>query len=173
MDGKIKMLIMDVDGTMTDGKVYYGESGEEMKAFSIKDGLGIVKMQKYGIVPVIITGRKSSIVARRAQDLSIQEVYQGVADKAALAEDIFRKYDITGSRAAYIGDDENDIGIMKKCGLIGCPSDAAEEVKKISGFIAPSRGGEGAVRDFIEWILKRQEGENEAGYLCENEKLEY
>lgn len=158
MDGRIKMLIMDVDGTMTDGKVYYGESGEEMKAFSIKDGLGIVKMQKYGIVPVIITGRKSSIVERRAQDLSIREVCQGVADKAALADDIFRKYDIAGSRAAYIGDDENDIAIMKKCSLIGCPSDAAEEVKKISAFIAPSRGGEGAVRDFIEWILKRQEG---------------
>lgn len=156
MADKIKMLIMDVDGTLTDGKVYYGESGEEMKAFHIKDGLGIVKIQKYGVVPVIITGRKSAIVERRARELSVKEVYQGVVDKVGAADRVFEKYGIEADEAAYIGDDENDLAVMSRCGIVGCPQDAAEAVKDISTYVAKSKGGEGAVREFIEWLLKRQ-----------------
>lgn len=153
MVSKIKMLIMDVDGTLTDGKIYYGESGEELKVFNIKDGLGIVKAQKCGIIPVIITGRRSHIVDRRARELFVTEIHQGVSNKADLVRDIFERYGLMGTDVAYIGDDENDIDVMQKCGVIGCPKDAVKKVLDIADYVADHNGGDGAVRDFIEWIM--------------------
>lgn len=152
---KIKMLVMDVDGTLTDGHIYMGPGGETMKAFSCKDGYGIGQMLPgMGIVPVIITGRSSQIVLNRARELHIEELYQGVADKLPLLEQIAAKYGFAREEIAYIGDDLNDWECLKYCGLTGCPQDAEETVKEIVNFVAPRDGGRGAVRDFIEYIAK-------------------
>lgn len=151
----IKYLVMDVDGTLTDGKIYMGAHGEMMKAFNIKDGCGIHDIAiPGGIIPVIITGRTSEIVKKRCGELGIQQVYQGIKNKIeqlnSIADDL--------SQVAYIGDDINDlycmIPVKEAGGVVGCPADAVERVKEISDFVALHNGGDGAVRDFIEWIIK-------------------
>lgn len=151
----IQYLIMDVDGTLTDGKIYMGNDGEVFKAFSIKDGCGIKDIAiPAGIIPVIITARESNIVSLRCNELSITEVYQGIRNKFELLNSLISDF----STVAYIGDDIVDlqcmIPIKKAGGIIGCPIDAADKVKEIADFIAGHKGGCGAVRDFIEWILK-------------------
>lgn len=158
----IKYLIMDVDGTLTDGKIYMSNSGEMMKAFNIKDGCGIHDILiPSGITPVIITGRSSDIVSNRCRELDITEVHQGVKNK------IEKMLEITDnlSTVAYIGDDINDLSCMKQIraggGLLGCPVDAFDKVKEIADYIAPHKGGDGAVRDFIEWILLSRDAKNE------------
>ena len=145
---------MDVDGTLTDGKIYMGNDGEIMKAFSIKDGYGIRNILiPSGIIPVIITGRESHILTNRCKELGIINVYQGVDNKYDILKCFVNDY----SSVAYIGDDENDFNIMKKIkdfgGIIGCPADATQTIKNISDFISKNKGGEGAVREFIEWII--------------------
>lgn len=150
----IKYLIMDVDGTLTDGKVYIGSDGEKIKAFNIKDGYGIHDILiPTGIIPVIITGRESNIVISRCRELGINEIYQGVKDKLSFLLNKFPDLSVI----AYIGDDLNDLSSMeaikKRDGLVGCPADAAKKVISISDFVTPSSGGNGAVREFIEWIL--------------------
>jgi 3-deoxy-D-manno-octulosonate 8-phosphate phosphatase (KDO 8-P phosphatase) len=147
------MLIMDVDGTLTDGKIYVSSQGELMKAFNVKDGLGIAKLHSKKIIPVIITGRNSEIVIQRAKELNITEVIQGVNDKVKVLKQVVEKYKCDLNETAYIGDDENDLECMKICGVNGCPSDAEEDIKKNSDFICTKRGGDGAVREFIEYIL--------------------
>ena len=151
----IKYLVMDVDGALTDGKIYMGAHGEMMKAFNIKDGCGIHDIAiPGGIIPVIITGRTSEIVKKRCGKLGIQQVYQGIKNKIeqlnSIADDL--------SQVAYIGDDINDLSCMipvkEAGGVVGCPADAVERVKEISDFVALHNGGDGAVRDFIEWIIK-------------------
>lgn len=150
----IKYFVMDVDGTLTDGKIYMGQNGEVMKAFSIKDGAGIHDILfPAGISPVIITGRKSDIVINRCKELGIKEIYQDVSNK------LDKLYDITDDlkNVAYIGDDIGDLACMESIkeagGIVGCPADAVEKVKKIVDYISPNKGGDGAVRDFIEWII--------------------
>ena len=145
---------MDIDGTLTNGKIYISPSGEAMKAFNIKDGCGIHDILiPAGIIPVIITGRSSDIVLYRCKELEITEVYQGISNKVEKLKDIIDDL----STVAYIGDDINDLACMKAVkeagGVIGCPADAVEKVRDISDFLAPHNGGEGAVRDFIEWIV--------------------
>lgn len=152
---KIKMLIMDVDGTLTDGHIYTGPDGEAMKVFSCKDGLGIKDLlPQMGITPVIITGRDSIITANRAKELRITELYQGVADKLPLLKEIAAKYGLESEEIAYIGDDLNDWECLKYCGVTGCPQDAEDAIKEIVSFVAPRDGGKGAVRDFIHYIAK-------------------
>ncbi|WP_338450045.1 HAD-IIIA family hydrolase [Niallia oryzisoli] len=153
----IKMLVLDVDGTLTDGKIYIGSQGELMKAFNVKDGLGIVKLQTQHIVPVIITGRISGIVEKRAKELGITEVHQGIKDKVKILRQIADKYEYDLKELAYIGDDENDIESMKLCGLIGCPADAVHSVINIADFVCKRNGGEGAVREFIDYLLTVRE----------------
>ena len=150
----IKFLIMDVDGTLTDGKIYMGQNGEVMKAFSIKDGYGIHDILiPAGIIPVIITGRKSEIVANRCKELGITEVYQGISYKLSKLQEITESL----NDVAYIGDDINDIPCMNAVkeagGIVGCPADAVHDVKMLVDFISPHNGGDGAVRDFLEWIV--------------------
>lgn len=155
---KIKFLVMDVDGTLTDGKIYMGSNGELMKAFNIKDGAGIHDILiPNGINPVIITGRNSEIVMMRCRELGIKEVYQGVSNKAVQLREILEKNNDDFDSVAYIGDDINDLPCMNLVkqggGLIGSPADAVDSVKTLANFISSKKGGEGAVRDFIEWIL--------------------
>ncbi|KHL96005.1 hypothetical protein QW71_09565 [Paenibacillus sp. IHB B 3415] len=151
----IKMLIMDVDGTLTDGKIYIGPQGESMKAFNVKDGLGITKLNATGIKPVILTARSSEIVANRARELNIVDVYQGIHDKISGLKMISDKYELAFNDIAYIGDDENDLECMKLCGYSGCPADAMDTIKKFVNFTSRFNGGDGAVREFIENILVR------------------
>lgn len=148
----IKMLVMDVDGTLTDGKIYIGANGEIMKAFDVKDGYAISHLREKGVEPVIITGRTSDIVAVRAKELGIIELYQGVSDKLTKLKEVARTLNCTESEIAYIGDDENDIECMKYCGVSGCPNDAVKKIKKIANYICLANGGRGAIREFVEWM---------------------
>ena len=150
---KTKILVMDVDGTLTDGKIYMSGSGELFKAFDIKDGYGINEiLPRFGIVPVIITGRTSKIVENRARELGITELYQGKHEKLETMLQVMEKFECVPEEVAYIGDDILDIPCMERCGLVGCPSDAVDEVKAIATFVASKEGGRGAVREFIEWL---------------------
>ena len=153
----IKYLVMDIDGTLTDGKIYMGVHGEMMKAFNIKDGCGIHDIAiPSGILPVIITGRTSEIVKNRCGELGIQQIYQGIRNKIDQLNYIVDDL----SQVAYIGDDINDLSCMipvkEAGGIVGCPADAVEKVKKIANFVAIHRGGDVAVRDFIEWLIKEK-----------------
>lgn len=150
---RVKILVMDVDGTLTDGKIYIGSEGEIMKAFNVKDGYGIAKLNSLGVVTSIITGRKSDILTVRAKELQILEVYQGEENKIKKLKELATKYDCDFSEIAYIGDDENDIECMKHCGIKACPSDAVESVREIVDFICVKNGGEGAVREFVDYLI--------------------
>lgn len=151
----VEYLVMDVDGTLTDGKIYMGQNGEVMKAFSIKDGCGIHDILiPSGIIPVIITGRKSDIVLNRCNEIGIEKVYQGISNKLEKLKDVTRNLE----KVSYIGDDINDLVCMRAVkeagGIIGCPADSAEVVKRIADYITFHKGGDGAVREFIEWIVE-------------------
>lgn len=151
----IKYLVMDVDGTLTDGKIYMGNDGEMMKAFDIKDGCGIHDILiPAGISPVIITGRSSKILENRCKELGITNLHQGIRNK------IEKLLTITTdlSTVAYIGDDINDLSCMEPIketgGLVGCPADAVQKVIDLADFVSKRNGGNGAVREFIEWIVE-------------------
>lgn len=141
---------MDVDGTLTDGHIYVGENGEVMKAFDVKDGYAIARLRDYKIEPVIITGRKSLIVQKRAKELQITELHQGVVNKLEKLQRIATAYSIRANEIAYIGDDLNDLQCIYFCGLTACPIDAIDEVKKNVDYICKRAGGQGAVREFID-----------------------
>jgi 3-deoxy-D-manno-octulosonate 8-phosphate phosphatase (KDO 8-P phosphatase) len=157
MKKQIKYIVMDVDGTLTDGKIYMGNDGEVMKAFNIKDGCGIHDIAiPSGIVPIIITGRSSKILENRCAELGIDSLYQGVSNKIEKLNEILNGEDY--NRVAYIGDDINDLPCMLSIkaagGVVGCPADSAKEVLNIAEFISSANGGEGAVREFIEWLVE-------------------
>lgn len=154
---------MDVDGTLTDGKIYMGVDGECMKAFDIKDGYALhTLLKENGIIPVIITARKSPMVEHRCKELGVTEIHQGIMKKLDCLKSILRKYSSADqqynlSNIAYIGDDMLDLQCMKPIteagGIAGCPSNAVKEVIASCGFVAPNKGGEGAVRDFAEYLI--------------------
>lgn len=151
---KIKMLVIDVDGTLTDGRIYVSAQGEVMKAFDVKDGYAIKHiLPRVGIIPVIITGRKSDIVKCRAKELDIIELHQGISDKIAVLKKVAEKYDVLLQEIAYIGDDVNDVSCIECCGLTACPRDAVDEVKKKVKYICKNNGGNSAVREFISVIV--------------------
>ncbi len=155
----LKCFIMDVDGTLTDGKLYIGSDGEVFKTFNVKDGYVIKNILiENGIEPIIITGRFSKMVEYRAKELDIKEVYQGIKDKTLILEKILEMKNIQISNIAYIGDDLNDLEIMmyikKNGGLVGCPQNAVKKILDTADFVSEYNGGEGAVRDFIDYILK-------------------
>ena len=153
---KIKLLVMDVDGTLTDGKIYMGNNGEVMKAFDVKDGCGIKDiLPTLGITPVIITGRVSQIVENRAKEIGITEFHQGVRDKLAVLKEVAEKYAATPDEIAYIGDDINDLDCIEYCGVTASPADAVEEVRQKVSFVCQNDGGKGAVRDFIKKLFFR------------------
>lgn len=153
---KIKLLVMDVDGTLTDGRIYMGAAGEMMKAFDVKDGYAIAQMLPgMGIVPVIITGRSSEIVAHRAAELKITELYQGESDKLTRLKAVAERYGAAPAQIAYIGDDRNDLACMNYCGVTGCPADAVAEVREAGDYVCRHDGGRGAVREFIEYLAAK------------------
>ena len=158
---RIKFLVMDVDGTLTNGKIYMGQEGEIAKAFDVKDGCGIsLILPKMGITPVIITARCSLALQKRCIELGIEELYQNVSNKLEVLYEIVGKYDEELSSVAYVGDDIPDmlcmLEIKKNDGLVLCPSDAIPEIKAIADFVAGSKAGEGAVRDCITYLSEKQ-----------------
>ncbi|WP_277934975.1 KdsC family phosphatase [Parablautia intestinalis] len=154
---KYKLFVMDVDGTLTDGKIYMSAQGEAYKVFDIKDGYGIKHiLPQMGITPVIITGRKSDIVQRRAEELGIELIYQGISNKLCLLEKIINEQNCTLDEVVYIGDDLNDLECIKKAGLGVCPVDAQEDVKNGANYITVRNGGNGAVREVIDYLSSEQ-----------------
>ena len=152
----IKLFVMDVDGTLTDGCTYYSKRGEELKRFNIKDGFGTSVLKHNEIIPVILTGENSKIVLSRAKKLNIKEVHLNVKDKLKKVSDIAFSYKAwLDGNVAYIGDDLSDMEVMKKVALSFAPADAVEEVKKIAKVVTTRKGGEGAVREAIDYVLKR------------------
>jgi 3-deoxy-D-manno-octulosonate 8-phosphate phosphatase (KDO 8-P phosphatase) len=152
----IKLLLLDVDGVMTDGGIYYSNSGDEFKKFNIQDGYGIRKLHQAGIKVGIITGRTSKIVEKRAQDLGITEVHQNLDNKLEAYESIKKKYNLIDAHIAYIGDDEFDLAVLKSAGFSAAPADALPVVKKQVHYVCSRGGGHGAVREVIDLILKYQ-----------------
>ena len=153
---KIKLLLLDVDGVMTDGGIYLSNSGDEFKKFNIQDGYGIVKLQRTGIKVGIITGRVSKIVTKRAEELGIQEVYQNLENKIEAYETIKKKLYLSDPDIAYIGDDEFDLPVLERVGFSAAPSDAIPGVKKRVHFVCTRSGGNGAVREVVDLILQNQ-----------------
>lgn len=155
---KIKFLLLDVDGVMTDGGVYYTEEGGEMKKFNIQDGYGIVKAKKLGLEVGIITGRVSKIVERRAAELGIREVHQNLEDKLGAYTQIKSKLGLSDGEVAYIGDDEFDLPVLRIVGFSAAPADAVDCVRKEVDYVCRREGGRGAVREVIDKILQARVG---------------
>lgn len=150
----MKLIVIDVDGTLTDGSIYYTENKIEIKKFNVKDAAGILAAQAVGIPCMILTGRESYAVKRRAEDLKIQYVEQGVKDKLSYLDKFINEKGIGYSDVLYIGDDLNDLSAIRKCGYTACPFDATEEIKDEVDYISINKGGYGAVRDSIFHFLK-------------------
>lgn len=155
---KIKMLVMDVDGTLTDGHIYVSAEGEFMKAFHVQDGYAIAHiLPEKGITPVIITGRKSKIVEKRAAELKISHLHQGISDKLGKLKEVAAELGAGASEIAYIGDDVNDLDCIRWCGLTACPADAIAVVRKSVDYVCERNGGSGAVREFIDKFVGEAE----------------
>lgn len=156
---KIKYLVMDIDGTLTDGKIYMGNNGEMFKAFDIKDGYGIsLILPKHNITPIVITARKSDIVSNRCKELGVEHCYQGCRNKKEFLIKLMDKFGekpIKGKymNTAYIGDDLIDKPCMEICGYTACPADAVKDIKNHVDYICSQNGGNGAVREFIEQLI--------------------
>lgn len=151
---KIKLIVLDVDGTLTDGGIYYDSLGNEMKRFDVKDGLGIKVGIAAGLEFAVITGRESPMVERRVRELGIQHLCSGVQMKLPALKQLMKELQLCPDEVCYIGDDLNDLECMEYVGVAACPADAAEEIKSVSQFVADCNGGAGAVRCCIERILR-------------------
>ena len=151
---KIKLLLTDVDGVLTDNGVYYGESGEVLKRFSIRDGMGVERLRKLcGIDTGIVTGELSPSVSRRAEKLQITQLHLGVKDKLSLLATVMAGTGLGWAELAFIGDDVNDLQVLEKCGLSACPADAMAAVSGIVHYRCVAKGGYGAFREFAEWLI--------------------
>jgi len=153
---KIKLIVLDVDGTLTDGGIYYDSQGNEMKRFDVKDGLGIKVALAAGLQIAVITGRISPIVERRVKELGIQHLIQGVQKKVPALCGLAENLGLSLGEIAYMGDDLNDLPAMNLVGFRACPADADEQVRELCEFVAQKNGGNGAVREFVQYILTQE-----------------
>jgi len=151
---KVQLLILDVDGVLTKGEIIYDNEGRELKIFNVKDGLGLFLLKKAGIKVILLTAKDSKVVRRRAKDMRVKEVFAGILPKENLLYKIRKKYKVNNSHICFVGDDLIDIGIMKKVGVGVAVKDASKEVKVVSSYVTKQRGGQGAVREVVELILK-------------------
>jgi YrbI family 3-deoxy-D-manno-octulosonate 8-phosphate phosphatase len=152
---RIRLVLTDVDGVLTDNGVYYGESGEVLKRFSIRDGMGVERLRKLcGIDTGIVTGELSPSVARRAEKLQITHLYLGVKDKLGRLNEIMMAHQLSWEEIAFIGDDVNDLEVLQRVGLSACPGDAMPEVAAVVNYQCRERGGHGAFREFAEFIIQ-------------------
>jgi 3-deoxy-D-manno-octulosonate 8-phosphate phosphatase (KDO 8-P phosphatase) len=153
---RLKLVITDVDGVLTDGGIFFSEKGEALKRFSVRDGMGVERLRNEGIETAFLTREQSAIVARRAEKLRIRHCYLGVADKAAFLPELLANAGVTAEEIAYIGDDVNDeevMAVVAERGLVGAPLDAVPSVLRRAHHCCARPGGCGAFRDFAEWIL--------------------
>lgn len=158
----IELIVLDVDGTLTDGKITYTNNGDEIKAFDVADGLAIATWtKKFGKKAAIITGRTSKLVERRAKDLQIEHLYQGVHNKDEILENILKEENLEWNQVAAIGDDMNDYRMLKKAGLSFTPNNGSSYVKEIVNVVCQKDGGNGAVREMLEYIFKEDGLEEE------------
>ncbi len=150
----LRLLVLDVDGVLTDGRLVYGPAGEEVKVFHVQDGLAIEAARGGGLRVAIISGRASPAVSRRMADLGVIEVHQGAGDKPAVLDAVLRRQGVRPREAAYMGDDLTDLALLRSVGLALAPANAAAEVKRVAHWVGTRRGGDGAVREAVEAILK-------------------
>jgi len=150
---KIRMLIMDVDGVLTDAGMYYAESGEELKKFNTRDGHGITLLQAAGFKTAIVTRERTAIVTRRAQKLNIGEVHQGAVDKLPVVKDLLARHGLQSEEACFIGDDVGDLDAMRYVGLPVAVADAVPSIKRVAAYVTRARGGDGAVRELCDLLL--------------------
>lgn len=149
-------MIFDVDGVLTDGRLYYSDSGEEIKAFSTLDGHGIRMLMSSGVATAILTGRRSRVVAHRAENLGIQHVLQGIDDKRSAFLELVGSLGLGVEECGYMGDDVVDLPVLIRCGFAAATQEATEIVRKHAHFISTRPAGAGAARDVCEWIMKSQ-----------------
>ncbi len=156
---EIRLLIMDVDGVLSDGRLFFSNQGEELKSFSSRDGLGLVAIQKYGIELAIITGRRSELLEQRATHLGIKHLFQGQGNKIIAYQRLLDNLQLTNQQACYIGDDWNDLAILSQVGLSATVADGEPEVRKRVDWISSRNGGCGAVRELCHLIMQAQGSE--------------
>ncbi len=150
---KIKIVLTDVDGVLTDGGMYYSDKGDIMKRFHTRDGMGVTLLRKKNIPTIIVTKEKTKIVRQWSTKMKIKKLYDGILDKESVIDNICKKFDVLPNELAYIGDDVNDVGLLKKVGFSAVPNDAISEAKKIANYICKTNGGYGAFREFADLIL--------------------
>ena len=154
--GKIQYIVVDVDGTMTDGGIYYDEHGNETKKFCTKDAAGYFAAKMVGIKTIVLTGRECAATTRRLTEMKVDYLFQGVKDKLSFLKQFMQDNNITKEQIAYIGDDVNDIAPMSLAGYIGCPADSCKEIIAMADYVSIIKGGYGAVRDVIEHVLEER-----------------
>lgn len=154
MMNQIKYFIIDVDGTMTDGGIYYDEKGNELKKFCTRDAAGFFAAHKAGIKIIVLTGRETAATVRRMRELQVDYLFQSVVNKEKFLQDFISRNHIKKEEIAYIGDDLNDLYPMRLAGFVGCPADSCPEVIAAANYVSKKKGGSGAVRDVIEHIMR-------------------
>jgi 3-deoxy-D-manno-octulosonate 8-phosphate phosphatase (KDO 8-P phosphatase) len=154
MPRAIRLLVLDVDGVLTDGRLYYGPRGEALKAFHVHDGHGIVELQRAGVAVAVISGRRSPMVSRRCRELGIRHVFQGAGDKLPVLERLLKRLDLRAAECACVGDDLPDLALIERVGLSFAVADAVPAVRARADRITRARGGRGAVREVCEQLLR-------------------
>lgn len=150
----IKLLVIDVDGTLTDAGIYYDENGNELKKFCTKDAAGFFAAHSVGIKIMILTGRECAATTRRMKEMKVEYLFQNVKNKVEFLSNFMKEHNLRKEEVGYIGDDLNDLPPMLLTGYIGCPADSCPEIKKIANYVSDNYGGHGVVRDVIEHILR-------------------
>lgn len=167
---QIKVFLTDIDGSLTDGKVFYSAAGEELKSFNLKDGTGFYLLRKAGIIAGIITGENSAIVKKRAEKLNLNICHLGILDKKEVVLKICNDLNISINEIAYLGDDLNDYCLTGIVGIFFCPSDACFEIKKRADYVCDKKGGDGAFREAVE-ILLQSRGDSIIDVFKNNEPI--
>ena len=151
---RVRLFATDVDGVLTDAGMYYSESGDELKKFNTRDGMGIKLLQRAGLITALITMEETKLVTRRGEKLAIPEVHQGARDKLAVLRDLVARHGLTLQEVAFMGDDVNDLEALEAVGFSAAPADAMPAVLKVVDYVCRKSGGEGAVREVVDLILE-------------------
>lgn len=165
---RVKLLVLDVDGVLTKGEIIYDDQGRELKIFNVKDGLGIFLLRKVGIKSIFLSAKNSPVLKTRAKDMRVEEVIGGILPKESMLKGIMKKYRVKEEEICFIGDDLIDLGLIKKVGLGIAVKDAPSAVKKGARYITVKKGGEGAVREVADLIIKAKKLEKEVYKVLEN-----